>query len=104
MNNVAVRRRPVSSRHDRRDVVINLRATESWRSLIDHAASLSQKTRTDFIIEATRQKAENVLLDQKFFELNTKQYNGFIQIFDNPPPPNDALIKLLNRRPPWQKP
>lgn len=108
MTAVAALRRPDSERggrrrDERRDVTINLRATQAWRTLVDHAASLMEKTRTDFIIEATRRQAEDVLLDQKFFELGEEQYRAFMKILDNPPAPNEELIKLMNRKAPWQK-
>ena len=103
MTAAAILRRPDTSRHERRSVTINLRATEAWRALIDHAASLVEKTRTDFIIEATRRQAEDVLLDQKVFDLDDERYQAFIAILDNPPPPSEALIELMNRKAPWQK-
>ncbi len=96
-------RRHDPHRAERRSVTINLRATETWRALVDHAASLLEKTRTDFIIEATRRQAEDVLLDQKFFELDEKRYRAFVNILDEPPMPNDELRKLMGRKAPWQK-
>lgn len=92
-----------TERTERRGVTINLRATETWRALIDRAASLTEKTRTDFIIEATRRQAEDVLLDQRFFELDEERYRAFMQVLDNPPAPNEALIRLMNKKAPWQK-
>ena len=103
----ATLRRPDSNRQERdqerRSVTINFRATEAWRTLTDHAAALMEKTRTDFIIEATRRQAEDVLLDQKLFDLDEARYQAFINILDNPPMPNEELIKLMNRKAPWQK-
>ena len=88
---------------ERRSTTINFRATETWRALVDHAAALTEKTRTDFIIEATQKQAEDILLDQKFFELDEERFRAFIKILDNPPTPNEELIKLMNRKAPWQK-
>jgi len=92
-----------TDRTERRGVSINLRATETWRALIDRAASLVEKTRTDFIIEATRRQAEDVLLDQKFFELDEARYRDFMNVLDAPPPPNEALVRLMNKKAPWHK-
>lgn len=103
MTAAATLRRHDPARPSRRGVIINLRATEAWRSLVDRAASLLEKTRTDFIIEATRRQAEDVLLDQKFFELDEERYRAFLNILDNPPPPNEELRKLMNRKAPWHK-
>lgn len=103
MTAAATVRRRETGRTDRRDVNINLRATEAWRSLVDRAASLLEKTRTDFIIEATRRQAEDVLLDQKFFELDDRRYQVLVEILDKPPAPNEELTKLMSRKAPWQK-
>ncbi len=43
--------------------VINLRTPPAQRELIDRAARLQGKSRTDFMLEASREKAEQVLLD-----------------------------------------
>jgi len=91
------------ARSERRSVTINLRATETWRALVDHAASLTEKTRTDFIIDATRRQAEDVLLDQRFFVLDEERYRSFLNILDEPPMPNEELKKLMSRKAPWQK-
>ena len=98
----ATHRRQNKNRPERRSVTINLRATEAWRALIDHAASLTETTRTDFIIDATRRQAEDVLLDQRFFALDGNRYRAFSKILDDPPTPNEELIKLMSRKAPWQ--
>lgn len=99
----AALRRHDSNRPERRSVSINLRATEAWRALVDHAATMLEKTRTDFIIEATRRQAEDVLLDQRNFVLDEKRHQAFVKILDEPPMPNDELKKLMRRKPIWQK-
>ncbi len=50
-----------------RDAAINLRALPEQRDLIDHAASLLGKNRSDFMLEAACDKAQAVVLDQVFF-------------------------------------
>ncbi len=45
------------------DVQLNLRAKESQRALIDAAAEILHKSRTDFILEMACQAAENVILE-----------------------------------------
>lgn len=103
MNATALSRN-AAKRLERRDVTINLRASAAWRALVDHAASLMEKTRTDFIIDATRRQAEDVLLDQRFFVLDESRYKAFVAILDKPPMPGDELKKLMARIAPWQEP
>ena len=52
------------------DVQLNLRAKESQRDLIDTAAEILHKSRTDFILEMTCQAPENVILDRCVFNFN----------------------------------
>ena len=46
-----------------RDAAINLRALPEQRDLIDHAASLLGKNRSDFMLEAACDRAQAVVLD-----------------------------------------
>lgn len=85
------------------DVQLNIRAKEAQRALIDTAAGILHKTRTDFILEMACQAAENVILDQRMFNLNDAQYAEFIDMLDAPVTANPALDTLLARTPQWEK-
>lgn len=82
---------------------INLRIEANTRQLIDDAAAILGKTRTEFMIETARQHAIDVLLDQRLFVLDTKRYDAFVHALDNPPAPGPKLRSLLRRVPAWQK-
>jgi uncharacterized protein (DUF1778 family) len=82
---------------------INLRIETHTRQLIDEAASILGKTRTDFMIESARQNAIDVLLDQRLFSLDLKRYEAFMHALDHPPAPGPKLRSLLRRIPAWQK-
>jgi uncharacterized protein (DUF1778 family) len=83
--------------------VINLRTPASQRELIDRAAQLQGKSRTEFMLEASREKAQQVLLDQTLFSVTPKQYKAFIALMDAPLGKNVALQRLLAKRSPWEK-
>ncbi|NBX05980.1 MAG: DUF1778 domain-containing protein [Betaproteobacteria bacterium] len=57
-----------------RDAAINLRALPQQRKLIDQAAQLLGKNRSDFMLEAACDKAQSVLLDQVFFNLDDEKF------------------------------
>ncbi len=82
---------------------INLRIEANTRQLIDDAAAILGKTRTDFMVESARLQAIDVLLDQRLFVLNSGRYDAFIRALDNPPAPGPRLRSLLRRKPAWQK-
>ena len=82
---------------------INLRIGTQTRQLIDDAAAILGKTRTEFMIDTARREAIDVLLDQRLFALDTRHYDTFMQALDNPPAPGPKLRSLLRRIPAWQK-
>lgn len=82
---------------------INLRIEAGTRQLIDDAAAVLGKTRTEFMIESARRQAIDVLLDQRLFELDAERYEAFLHALDNPPAPGPKLKSLLRRVPAWKK-
>ncbi|WP_263749841.1 DUF1778 domain-containing protein [Klebsiella pneumoniae] len=67
---------------DVREAPINIRAKTSQRDLIDMAASLVSKSRTDFMLEVACREAQDILLDQRLFLLNDNQFEAFIEELD----------------------
>jgi uncharacterized protein (DUF1778 family) len=53
------------------------------------------KNRTDFVIDATRQAAQNALLDRTVIPINVKAHAAFVALLDAPPQPNERLLKSL---------
>ena len=86
-----------------RAAAINLRALPEQRDLIDHAASLLGKNRSDFMLEAACDRAQSVLLDQVHFSLSTEKFQEFTELLDAPPKPNEGLERLLALDPVWSK-
>jgi uncharacterized protein (DUF1778 family) len=82
---------------------INLRIDVQSRGIIDRAAAVLGKTRTEFMIESARREAIDVLLDQRLYQLDADRYDAFVQVLDNPPPPGPKLRALLRRVPAWEK-
>lgn len=84
-----------------RDAAINLRALPEQRDLIDHAASLLGKNRSDFMLEAACERAQAVVLDQVFFALDADKFRQFTETLDAPPKPNPGLRRLMALKAPW---
>jgi uncharacterized protein (DUF1778 family) len=85
-----------------RDVTINIRAQQSQRDLIDQAAGIQGKSRSEFMLESAYQKAQDVLLDRCFFGLDAAKFAEFTAILDAPTAANPKLQKLLAATPPWK--
>ena len=86
-----------------RRAVINLRADEHRRALIDRAAAAVGKNRSEFMLDAAIKEAETVLLDRRLFQLDARTFSRFTAALDAPPADNPRLRKLLARRAPWDR-
>ena len=82
---------------------INIRARVTQRNLIDKAAAMLNKNRSDFMLEAACREAENVLLDQRLFLVDDNACQAFETLIDAPVKDNHALRKLLHDKAPWEK-
>jgi uncharacterized protein (DUF1778 family) len=82
---------------------INLRIDAGVRQLIDEAAAVLGKTRTEFMVESARREAIDVLLDQRLFALDPERFDAFIDALENPSAPGPKLRALMQRVPAWEK-
>ena len=80
---------------------LNLRIKPEVRGLIDRAAKMRGKNRTDFILDAARQAAEETLLDQALIRVSPEAYAEFVARLDRPAAPNPRLLKTLQTPVPW---
>lgn len=84
-----------------RNAAINLRALPAQRDLIDQAASLLGKNRSDFMLEAACERAQAVLLDRVFFALDPDRFAEFTRLLDAPVDANPGLDRLMSVEAPW---
>ncbi len=84
-----------------RDTPINLRARAEQRELIDQAAELLGKSRSDFMLEAACDRALSVLLDQIFFRLDAARFAQFNALLDAPSEHSPGFQRLMAVHSPW---
>jgi uncharacterized protein (DUF1778 family) len=87
---------PVSRRE-----TLNLRIKPDDRGLIDRAAQLTGKTKTDFVLDAARRAAEEALLDRTLFVVGPDAFETFLARLDEKPYPNERLRRALETPAPW---
>ena len=92
----------ISQRVASRREALNLRIKPQVRELIDRAAELAGKNRTDFVLDAARRAAEDTLLDRTIFAVSPKMYRQFLARLDAPPQPNKRLLKSMQTPAPWE--
>ena len=80
---------------------LNIRIKPEERNLIDRAARMRGKNRTDFILDAARLAAEEALLDQVIITASAEAYAQFLAKLDMSPNPNERLRKTMQTPDPW---
>ena len=96
MPTTSTRRRP------KRDT-LNLRIKPEERGLIDRAAQLTGKTRTDFVLEAARRAAVDAVTDRSLFSVDAETYAKFVAALDAPPSPNGRLRRTMQTKALWDR-
>ena len=82
---------------------IQIRITPEHKEMIDRAAKLTGRNRTDFIVQSAYSAAQSVLLDQTIFQFSDAGWEHFVDRLDHPPEPGDALKSLMQQKPIWDK-
>lgn len=82
---------------------LNIRIKPEERNLIDRAARLRGKNRTDFILDAVRSAAEEAIYDQAIISADPEAYAKFLARLDLQPCPVDGLRKTMKTPAPWEK-
>jgi uncharacterized protein (DUF1778 family) len=90
--------RPLTDTHAK---PVNLRIREDVRRVIDRAASIRGKTRSDFMIDAAYRAAEDTLLDQTLVRVDEDSYRRYLDILDRPPG-GEGFERLMRAPKPWQ--
>jgi uncharacterized protein (DUF1778 family) len=80
---------------------INIRVRPDERALIDQAAALAGKSRSEFMLEAAREAATATILDRTLFRMGAGAFSKFVAMLDAPPQPNARLRKLMQTKAPW---
>lgn len=86
-----------------KDISFNIRAQSLQKNLIDKAAKILNKNRSDFILEVACREAENVLLDKNLFLVDENAYQDFSDLLEAPIENNAKLKILLAKKSPWEK-
>ncbi len=82
---------------------LNIRIRPEDRRLIDRAATARGKNRTDFILDAARQAAEEALLERAIISVDPEAYADFVARLDAPAQPNEFLRRTMQMPAPWDK-
>lgn len=70
--------------------------------LIDRAARVRGRSRTDFVRDAAVRAAEDVLMERTIFRMSPEGFGAFAKAIAGPGRAVTALVKVLKRKAPWE--
>lgn len=81
---------------------ISMRLPENDVAIIDRAANLRGRSRTDFVREAALRAAEAVLMEHAVVRMSPEAFEAYATAVAGPGKAVPELVDLLRRRPPWE--
>lgn len=92
----------MTARADRKEHPISMRLPEADIAIIDRAANLRGRSRTDFVREAAVRAAEDVLMESRLIRMSPAGFAHFMSLLSQPAQPVPELVELAERPSPWE--
>ena len=92
---------PAASKPKRKDYPLSMRLPETDIAIIDRAARLRGRSRTDFVRDAAVQSAEEVLMENTLMRMSSAAFNAFAAAIAAPARVVPEIVKVLKRKAPW---
>jgi uncharacterized protein (DUF1778 family) len=86
----------------RKDHPLSMRLPETDIAIIDRAATLRGRSRTDFVREAAVRAAEDILMETAPIRMSPAGFKAFVEVLSQPARPVPEMVELLQRKAPWE--
>jgi uncharacterized protein (DUF1778 family) len=86
----------------RKDHPLSIRLHEADIAIIDRAAGLRGRSRTDFMREAAVRAAEEVIMERTLIRMSPTGFAAFRDAIEAPAVPVPEMVELLQRPAPWE--
>jgi len=87
---------------DRKDHPLSMRLPEADIAMIDRAAQLRGRSRTDFVRDAAVRAAEAVVMENTLIRMSPDGFDAFVAAISGPPRAVPELVELTRRAAPWE--
>lgn len=87
---------------ERKEHPISMRLPEADVALIDRAAGLRGRSRTDFVRDAAVRAAESVLMDSHPIRMSPEGFAEFMAAVSAPAAPVPEIVETVSRPAPWE--
>ncbi|MBR0870780.1 DUF1778 domain-containing protein [Bradyrhizobium tropiciagri] len=85
-----------------KDHPLSMRLPDADIAIIDRAATLRGRSRTDFVREAAVRAAEDVLMETAPIRMSAAGFKAFMAAVAGPAAPVPEMRKLFQRTAPWE--
>lgn len=79
-----------------------MRLPEADIAMIDRAASLRGRSRTDFVRDAAVRAAEDVLMENCLIRMSPESFADFMAVLSGPETPIAEIVEPAQRPAPWE--
>lgn len=87
---------------DRKEYPISMRLPEADVAMIDRAAALRGRSRTDFVRDAAVRAAEEVVMERGLIRMSPEGFADFMDVLSRPATPVPEMVELATRLAPWE--
>lgn len=88
---------------NRKDHPLSMRLPDADLAIIDRAARLRGRSRTDFVRDAAVRAAEDVLMESGLVRMSEDGFAAFLAVLSAPAAPVPSMVEILQRPAPWEK-
>jgi uncharacterized protein (DUF1778 family) len=87
---------------ERKEHPLSMRLPETDIAIIDRAATLRGRSRTDFVRDAAVRAAEDVLMETAPIRMSPAGFKAFMAALSGPAAPVPQIVELFQRTAPWE--
>ncbi|MGD9471732.1 MAG: DUF1778 domain-containing protein [Novosphingobium sp.] len=86
----------------RKEHPLSMRLPDTDIAIIDRAARLRGRSRTDFVRDAAVRAAEEVLMETMPIRMSAEGFDAFLAAVSGPTVPAPEMVELFRRAAPWE--
>lgn len=87
---------------ERKEHPLSMRLPETDIAIIDRAAALRGRSRTDFVRDAAVRAAEDALMETIPIRMSPAGFKAFMAALSGPATPVPEMVELFKRAAPWE--
>lgn len=86
----------------RKEHPLSMRLPDTDIAIIDRAARLRGRSRTEFVRDAAVRAAEDLLMEASPIRMSAEGFDAFMSVISGPAVPVPELVELFRRTAPWE--